>query len=600
MEISQILDALTASFFALLGIWAGAVRRHWFLRMAAVSGFLLVTLLLPAYGLVIEFGLQMAIIATVVAAARGGASWRPRWSMETALLLTVVAAVAFAILGSLPKFTAFQWLGMLGIGVLTALFALVCLWLVYGGARLRRRIIGGAVAFAVLIVLLHFGQAVQYALSYSNTRAGWLATFRRYYTPDYLPTWLQWTSKSVGLGIAAMLATLLLARASGWFPTAERAAQPTTTLANRFARLGLGAMFAAIGLPLLVVFYQLLVPPPLPAPALPAPNGYTDFVAAGMAMPADALDVLNRRVSFRSLPLAELRRIDQSIRPVIEGIESGLSKECRVTSPFADRSSPERQRELEAIGNCSLALLFRNAYLQKKGDPALQVRACLQELRFSDESSRGGGVDAWDPLCEGLAAAVLRSLLGSLDAKTCRIVAREVADFDRQREPYAERQATQAHIDRRSDWETRLNQILASWSGGDPHPMNHWNLRCIAETRLLCIEAALQAYVLEHGHPPENVGRLTPDYLAAIPDDPFGAGTMKYIRQGSRYKVYSNSFDGDDDRGTPETANLGAGDIVFQGPQLHPLWTQLAEGASAGLEYMRSITPPKVTSGAEP
>ncbi len=84
VEVSHFIYALSVSFFALLGIWAAVVRRHWFLRFAAVGGFLLITLLLPAYELVIEFGLQMAIIATGVWLARGrqrcgrGYHWKRR------------------------------------------------------------------------------------------------------------------------------------------------------------------------------------------------------------------------------------------------------------------------------------------------------------------------------------------------------------------------------------------------------------------------------------------------------------------------------------------------------------------------------------------
>jgi hypothetical protein len=59
----QIVDALCASFFALLGIWAAVVRRRWILRFALVTAVLLSTLLAPAYEVALEFATQISIIA---------------------------------------------------------------------------------------------------------------------------------------------------------------------------------------------------------------------------------------------------------------------------------------------------------------------------------------------------------------------------------------------------------------------------------------------------------------------------------------------------------------------------------------------------------
>jgi hypothetical protein len=114
----------------------------------------------------------------------------------------------------------------------------------------------------------------------------------------------------------------------------------------------------------------------------------------------------------------------------------------------------------------------------------------------------------------------------------------------------------------------------------------------VAETRLLSVDAALQAYTLEHGAPPQEVTELVPEYLEEIPLDMFSTGPVRYICDGSRYKVYSVGSDRDDDQGAPET-QFGYGDIVCAGPHVHPMWTQLGEAAAAAVEELRSIIPAK-------
>jgi hypothetical protein len=120
--------------------------------------------------------------------------------------------------------------------------------------------------------------------------------------------------------------------------------------------------------------------------------------------------------------------------------------------------------------------------------------------------------------------------------------------------------------------------------------MDEWQQRQHAETRLLIADAALQAYSLEHGRPPETLQQLVPEYLEEPPMDPFSSTPVKYLRDGSRYTVYSVGLDGDDDQGTPEDPAFN-GDIAFAGPHVHPLWSQLGEAASAAWQKAQSLMP---------
>jgi len=82
-----------------------------------------------------------------------------------------------------------------------------------------------------------------------------------------------------------------------------------------------------------------------------------------------------------------------------------------------------------------------------------------------------------------------------------------------------------------------------------------WNTR-IRETEantqnaLLMVTLALRAYKMEHGVYPATLAALAPNYLQAVPDDPFAlSGALRYKRQGARYILYSVGPDGKDDGG---------------------------------------------------
>jgi hypothetical protein len=63
---------------------------------------------------------------------------------------------------------------------------------------------------------------------------------------------------------------------------------------------------------------------------------------------------------------------------------------------------------------------------------------------------------------------------------------------------------------------------------------------------------AVERYRLAHAKPPETLGQLVPDYLAAVPEDPFDGAPLRYQRLGRGFAVYSVGQDGKDDSGAEE------------------------------------------------
>lgn len=72
------------------------------------------------------------------------------------------------------------------------------------------------------------------------------------------------------------------------------------------------------------------------------------------------------------------------------------------------------------------------------------------------------------------------------------------------------------------------------------------------ENALLLTALALQAYKGEHGAYPSSLTELTPNYLKALPADPFArTGPLHYQRSKKNYLLYSIGPDGKDDGGKP-------------------------------------------------
>jgi hypothetical protein len=77
-----------------------------------------------------------------------------------------------------------------------------------------------------------------------------------------------------------------------------------------------------------------------------------------------------------------------------------------------------------------------------------------------------------------------------------------------------------------------------------------------AENNLLLAALALRAYRDERGRCPEMLAELVPNYLKAIPEDPFAPifakpRLLSYRREGSDYRLYSVGPDGVNDGGIP-------------------------------------------------
>lgn len=75
---------------------------------------------------------------------------------------------------------------------------------------------------------------------------------------------------------------------------------------------------------------------------------------------------------------------------------------------------------------------------------------------------------------------------------------------------------------------------------------------------------ALTAYRQKHGRFPERLDQLVPEFLRAVPVDPFDGQPLRLRRAGDNLLVYSIGPNRVDDGGTPSGAGANEGDLVFR------------------------------------
>lgn len=83
--------------------------------------------------------------------------------------------------------------------------------------------------------------------------------------------------------------------------------------------------------------------------------------------------------------------------------------------------------------------------------------------------------------------------------------------------------------------------------------------RDLVADQMLMLRLALRAYQLENSAPPPNLNALVPNYIKAVPADPFGGGEpLRYKRSGVTYVLWSIGPDGRDDGGKPIPPRVGS------------------------------------------
>jgi len=266
---------------------------------------------------------------------------------------------------------------------------------------------------------------------------------------------------------------------------------------------------------------------PLPPVApLPNPNGYDDLVKAGQMITGNV-------GNYDEMGQSELRATAQSNSNAIQLARTGLQEKCRVTLDYSAASSA-RLDQLTALKRLAQAFAAQGRLAEMEKRPADAVQSDLDMIRLANDSASGGVII--DQLVgiaiEAIGVANLQKLVDQLDTKTCRDTAATLETLDSQRQTWPE------VMQQERDWSRRTFPGIRNELG---RLMSRNTLNKVyqnaeqrfeeqqSKTRQLMIEFAARAYELDKGHRPGNVNDLVPDYLKAVPQDPFTGTNMVYL-----------------------------------------------------------------------
>jgi hypothetical protein len=557
----HLSSATPLGIFGMFALWAAASPRHWFIRTAAVGGAILITLLIPAYEVVILLTIETAVVVVGLAIWRqrrrsragiGTSSIEPRGrlriSMETLMLAVVVVAVVMAVAARTPAIPLSEWYQSSISGLSSGLAALICVWLVFGRARWRRRLLAVpaiVVTLAFLVVCLHWAGL----LLISWYRADGSFALR---ITDVLhavrPNTLA-SSISIALGMAILCSWMYLMQRAGWFnPFGEKASATVPANLQRrqlvTARIGLFAFCCLAFIFPIALFYRLLTPMPIPHVKLPEPNGFDDFVAAARMINSSQAAKLN---GWNNRTDAQLHALVAEHARVFDRVSEGLRKACWNPYGYIPRTSDEEAALMPLIS----AMFARVTLAERMGSAEEELDAAWDFMQLTMEADRGTGSDYSIPA--QVQQHAIRSLWDCrrrLSARQCTQLAMDLWKLETGREPWKVKSQRQQIIEENMNWKSRLQAILADWSDTDRYEWaRQMQLLRMTEVRILIADLAIRAHQLETNSLPASLAKLTPDYLPAVPDDPYGKGAIKYVVSGYEHALYSVGPDGDDDGG---------------------------------------------------
>lgn len=547
--------ATTFSLVALVSLWAATSPASWIVRSAAVFGLLTRLLLVPAYepfAILFTQALTVILVIAVTRFARQTLSREKRtepkrlqFSITTLLALTTFVAIAAAIIMRLPRYEWRVWGQIVLDGVSLGWLTLLVAWLVYGRGQWWVR----------LILVVPCIGAIPWLMEYANDD---LFDFQ-YWAPDedykYSPCIFWGPRIEMFIVVAVPFTALLL--------VTLLAIQHSNLLQSRAKRLQRPGWLTASTALLLVVtvwvplecLIQLQRRYSAPAVQLPVPNGHDDFVAA-----AKLLDTLPNGPYLVNDPdqatTAELRQAVALVPGIFDRALAGLGKGLQI--PFQYES---QQQAEEAYDHTEPYRRVREAF-DVRGQLARHEQRwfdaahdAVTMIRIEFALSRGGPwrfYESWGAISQ------LMLLSPHLSSAECLNLTQDLIALDALREPL------EPVLNRHLAWA----ELIHGWNGrlglliGDGYSyrrlqIEHRYCDGAAQLRLLAVELAIHACQLREGQPPASLSALVPDYLPAVPIDPFSPTRepLRLTRDKGKLVCYSVGSDQKDGGGIPPTAD---------------------------------------------
>jgi len=264
---------------------------------------------------------------------------------------------------------------------------------------------------------------------------------------------------------------------------------------------------------------------PLPPLApLPNPNGYVDLVKASKMIEGDVWD-------YDTAGLEKLRGIVSTNARVLALARITLTNQCAVPLQFTQAFQTNRIEVLVGFKSLAQAFVCEGELAEKENRFGDAARSYLDTIRLGSQITHGGllidelvGISAaWYGECQ------FQGIVTNLDAPSCRSAAATLEMLAAGRQTLlATMQQEEAWLRRTYGW--RGDWYWLKWIH---YSARQENLRRVMdagqrESRLM-IDLAVRAYELDKGKTPASLAELVPDYLKAVPQDPFTGTNMVHL-----------------------------------------------------------------------
>jgi hypothetical protein len=479
------------SLMGLLGIWAAKSRRHWFVRAAVVACPIALLAAVPAFELVLIFLAEMTTISLPFV---GLLIWRARryhFRLSDLMLAIVVVAAGVLLAKNMP-----YWLhrvrhlatgAALGYAVLAG----------YGTATLTRR--------SWLMAGLILGLALA---PFAATHFSWLFLWDA-------PQWFWFAA--IPLAALAIGGCLVLHRLAGAANSGRRVA----------ARLGLAVLLMAL-VPLpAVTYYQITHPMPIPLRQPPSPNAYVELVRIGENLNKNNPSEFQQPLSEAAQALVHDSLVP--VRYVPNDVYLAPHAELRALLRLWTTAGQAAETDGRFDDACKTYLNIIQA----------GVKARLGGL-FIDWSLGSlyvqAGIDGIQRIRWQISDARRREACAELHLSENTLEPIE-APIERE-EIYAQH----AH-----GWQARI-RFLPIFEF-NTEALKRTENRYRAQMRLLEVDLAVRRFQHKHGRPPNRLDELVPDFLPAVPIDPFIERPLIYGRTENGFLLYSTGPDQVDNGG---------------------------------------------------
>lgn len=271
-------------------------------------------------------------------------------------------------------------------------------------------------------------------------------------------------------------------------------------------------------------FFIFLEEPLPPLAPLPEPNGYDDLVKAGGWVSPDV-------GNYGENNTEQLRELVSSNAAALSLARVGLSRECRVPVQYSLSYISNHLNDLAGFKMLAQAFAAEGRLAELENRPADAAKSYLDLIALADKSARGG------VLIDGLVGMAieeigrdhLQNLVSRLGAHVCRETATSLETLDSQAQSWDEIVQQENAWSRGTyrGWRYDLMRLQTGKSMAAAIAKSKQNFNGEEQkTRQLIIALAARAYELEKGHPPASAADLAPEYLKAVPRDPFTGRKM--------------------------------------------------------------------------